>query len=63
MTETVIAIEGNRSRPSHRGGGYRENIMFALNTTEVHGVAYEETDCGYLHLTPEETEVAESPAR
>lgn len=37
----VIAIEGNGSRPSHRGGGYsQDDRMYTVNTTEVHAVAY-----------------------
>jgi DNA (cytosine-5)-methyltransferase 1 len=37
----TIAIEGNGSRPSHKGNGYKEtDKMYTLNTTEVHGVAY-----------------------
>lgn len=36
-----IALEGNGSRPSHRGGGYSEDGgMFTLNTIEKHGVCY-----------------------
>lgn len=39
MVQT-IAIEGNGSRPSHKGNGYKEtDKMYTLNTTEVHGVA------------------------
>ena len=37
----VVAIEGNGSRPSHHGDGYREtDAMYTLNATEQHGVAY-----------------------
>lgn len=37
----TVALEGNGSRPSHSGDGYREaDIMYTLNATEVHGVAY-----------------------
>ena len=37
----MIVIEGNGSRPSHRGGGFRESEeMYSLNTTEVHAVCY-----------------------
>lgn len=40
-TGKTIAIEGNGSRPSHRGDGYKESdVMYTLNTTEVHAVAY-----------------------
>lgn len=34
-------IEGNGSRPSHKGDGYKESeVMYTLNATEQHGVAY-----------------------
>ena len=37
----MICLEGNGYRPSHFGNGYIESdIMYTLNTTEVHGVAY-----------------------
>ncbi len=37
----VVAIEGNGSRPSHKGDGYKEtDKMYTLNTVEQHGVAY-----------------------
>ena len=36
-------IEGNGSRPSHRGDGYKESdIMYTLNATEQHAVAFAE---------------------
>lgn len=38
----IVCLEGNGSRPSHRGDGYIESeVMYTLNSTEVHGVAYE----------------------
>ena len=40
--QCVVALEGNGSRPSHRGSGYSQGgVMFTLNSIEVHGVAYE----------------------
>ena len=37
----VVALEGNGSRPSHRGNGCsEENISYTLNAVEQHGVAY-----------------------
>lgn len=37
----IAVIEGNGSRPSHKGDGYKEtDIMYTLNATEQHGVAY-----------------------
>lgn len=43
----IVCLEGNGIRPSHRGDGYKETgIMYTLNSTEVHGVAYEVCDFG-----------------
>ena len=51
----TIAIEGNGSRPSHKGDGYKEtDKMYTLNTTEVHGVAM--TNKSVRRLTPLEAE-------
>lgn len=37
----VVCLEGNGSRPSHRGDGYDVNCpMYTLNTIERHAVAY-----------------------
>lgn len=36
----VICIEGNGTRPSHKGSGVSEEPMFTLNTKEVHAVCY-----------------------
>ena len=39
----IAVVEGNGSRPSHYGDGYREDdIMYTLNATEQHGVAFAE---------------------
>lgn len=36
----TVAIEGNGSRPSHKGDGYSEtDVMYTLNTIEHHAVA------------------------
>lgn len=41
----IVAIEGNGSRPSHKGDGYKETeTMYTLNGTETHAVAVEESD-------------------
>lgn len=44
MKDETIAIEGNGSRPSHHGDGYRKSDkMYSLNTTETHAVcSYQE---------------------
>lgn len=37
----LVVIEGNGTRPSHQGDGYKEaEAMYTLNATEKHGVAY-----------------------
>ena len=37
----IVVIEGNGSRPSHHGNGYKESeTMYTLNCTENHAVAY-----------------------
>jgi DNA (cytosine-5)-methyltransferase 1 len=37
----IAVVEGNGSRPSHLGDGYKESdVMYTLNATEHHGVAY-----------------------
>lgn len=39
--DKIIVLEGNGSRPSHQGDGYRVGgAMYTLNTTEVHAVCY-----------------------
>ena len=38
----VICLEGNGARPSHKGCGWNVGgVMYTLNSTEVHAVAYE----------------------
>lgn len=37
----TVAVEGNGSRPSHKGDGYKEtDKMYTLNTVEQHSIAY-----------------------
>lgn len=37
----IVVIEGNGTRPSHKGDGFKESeTMYTLNTTENHAVAY-----------------------
>lgn len=39
--ESVVCLEGNGSRESHLGDGYKESdIMYTLNTVEQHAVCY-----------------------
>lgn len=54
----TVAIEGNGSRPSHKGDGYKEtDKMYTLNTVEVHSVAYD--DKVYAATTGSFTQVEE----
>ena len=48
----IIVLEGNGSRPSHRGDGYKESeTMYTLNTVETHAIC---TDYLVRRLTPQE---------
>ena len=52
----VVAIEGNGTRPSHKGSGFSEDdVSFTLNATEQHGVAHPVycTSKSSFHLTAE----------
>lgn len=41
LNDEIICLEGNGSRPSHKGDGYStEGVMYTLNSTEVHAVCY-----------------------
>ena len=43
VSDETVALEGNGQRPSHRGDGYLvTDKSYTLNSTEVHGVAYQE---------------------
>lgn len=44
----TVALEGNGSRPSHFGDGYKEtDVMYTLNSIEQHAVAYNQTSRVY----------------
>ena len=52
----VVALEGNGSRPSHRGDGYSdEDIAYTLNSVEKHGIAYAMTTDSYLQVCKEQS--------
>ena len=38
----IVAVEGNGSRPSHRGGGYGSEVSYTLNSVERHSVCYQD---------------------
>lgn len=54
----MIVIEGNGSRPSHRGDGIKETeIMYCLNQVDRHAVCYERSEIKHyeskeIFLTP-----------
>lgn len=39
----VVCLEGNGTRPSHRGSGIGMDVSFTLNTVEKHMVCYKDT--------------------
>ena len=44
----TVALEGNGSRPSHFGDGYKEtDVMYTLNSIEQHAVAHNQTSRVY----------------
>lgn len=64
----IVCLEGNGTRPSHKGDGYRvSGVMYTLNITEVHCVCYSigaMNSKGWLDGKPDtgcsETDVARS---
>ena len=43
----MVVLEGNGSRPSHQGDGYKESeVSYTLNSTEQHAVCYESIEGG-----------------
>ena len=43
----MVVLEGNGSRPSHQGDGYKEGeVSYTLNSTEQHAVCYETVEGG-----------------
>lgn len=54
----IAVIEGNGSRPSHKGDGYKESdIMYTLNATEQHAVAFAD-----VHATLSANDGAKGPS-
>ncbi len=46
-SQKTVVIEGNGTRPSHKGDGYSESdVMYTLNSTEHHAVCYATQACG-----------------
>lgn len=45
----IAVIEGNGTRPSHKGDGFSDSdVMYTLNATENHGVAYSASKNSYF---------------
>ena len=46
MTDQIVCLEGNGSRPSHHGDGWIvSDVMYTLNSTEIHIVCYRNETC------------------
>ncbi|MCL2363011.1 MAG: DNA cytosine methyltransferase, partial [Defluviitaleaceae bacterium] len=45
----VVCLEGNGTRPSHKGSGFGVDVSFTLNTVERHAVCYD--DAAYAMTT------------
>lgn len=46
----IVCLEGNGARPSHRGDGWVEGeVMYTLNSTEVHCVCYPKRATDEIH--------------
>ncbi len=61
----VVAVEGNGSRPSHRGDGYGGNISFTLNSVERHSVCYQDKVgalCASDYKFPQQQQIEEGKA-
>lgn len=61
----VVAVEGNGSRPSHRGDGYGGEVSFTLNFVERHSVCYQDKVgalCASDYKFPQQQQVEEGKA-
>ena len=61
----VVAVEGNGSRPSHRGDGYGGNVSFTLNSVERHSVCYQDKVgalCASDYKFPQQQQIEEGKA-
>jgi DNA (cytosine-5)-methyltransferase 1 len=61
----VVAIEGNGSRPSHRGDGYGGDVSFTLNSVEKHAVCYQDkigSLCASDYKFPQSQQIDEGKA-
>jgi len=61
----VVAVEGNGSRPSHRGDGYGGEVSFTLNSVERHSVCYQDKVgalCASDYKFPQNQQIEEGKA-
>jgi len=61
----VVAVEGNGSRPSHRGDGYGGEVSFTLNSVERHSVCYQDRVgalCASDYKFPQNQQIEEGKA-
>lgn len=62
----VVALEGNGSRPSHRGDGFsEEDVAYTLNAVEHHAVCYQDKVgalCASDYKFPQQQQVEEGKA-
>ncbi len=62
----VVALEGNGSRPSHRGDGFsKEDVAYTLNAVEHHAVCYQDKVgalCASDYKFPQQQQVEEGKA-
>lgn len=61
----VVALEGNGTRPSHRGDGYGGDVSFTLNSVEKHAVCYQDKVgalCASDYKFPQQQQVEEGKA-
>lgn len=61
----VVAVEGNGSRPSHRGDGYGGEVSFTLNSVERHSVCYQDKVgalCASDYKFPQQQQIEEDKA-
>jgi DNA (cytosine-5)-methyltransferase 1 len=62
----VVAIEGNGSRPSHRGDGFSdEDVSYTLNSVEHHAVCYQDNVgalCASDYKFPQRQQIEEGKA-
>lgn len=61
----VVCVEGNGTRPSHKGSGVGEDISFTLNTVERHAVCYQDkvgSLCASDYKFPQQQQIEEGKA-